>query len=188
MSQRNGGVKTRAFKAAFPKVLPICISFFFLAMSYGVLMGTRGFSFLWPLYMSAFIYTGSMEFVTVNLLVSAFNPFATLMLALMMGTRHLFYGLSMLGRFKNMGAKKPYLIYAMCDETFAVNNGAQIPADVRRHCRRAIDVRHHRFGFRDDRIVCGYFRGSMVDNETQKPYGGVDGHCGAGDLHGAVRC
>lgn len=75
MSQRNGGVKTRAFKAAFPKVLPICISFFFLAMSYGVLMGTRGFSFLWPLCMSAFIYTGSMEFVTVNLLVSAFNPF-----------------------------------------------------------------------------------------------------------------
>ena len=91
MSQRNGGVKTRAFKAAFPKVLPICISFFFLAMSYGVLMGTRGFSFLWPLCMSAFIYTGSMEFVTVNL-----------------------------------------LIYAMCDETFAVNNSAQIPADVDR--------------------------------------------------------
>ena len=86
MSQQSGGVKTRAFKAAFPKVLPICISFFFLAMSYGVLMGTRGFSFLWPLCMSAFIYTGSMEFVTVNLLVSAFNPFATLMLALMMGT------------------------------------------------------------------------------------------------------
>ena len=57
MSQRNGGVKTRAFKAAFPRVLPICISFFFLAMSYGVLMGTRGFSFLWPLCMSAFIYT-----------------------------------------------------------------------------------------------------------------------------------
>lgn len=211
MSQRNGGVKTRAFKAAFPKVLPICISFFFLAMSYGVLMGTRGFSFLWPLYMSAFIYTGSMEFVTVNLLVSAFNPFATLMLALMMGTRHLFYGLSMLGRFKNMGAKKPYLIYAMCDETFAVNNSAQIPADVDRGwfyffvsllnqvswvagatlggiVGGRFDVRHHRFGFRDDRIVCGYFRGSMVDNETQKPYGGVDGHCGAGDLHGAVRC
>lgn len=132
MSQRNGGVKTHALKAAFPKVLPICVSFFFLAMSYGVLMGTRGFSFLWPLCMSAFIYTGSMEFVTVNLLVSAFNPFATFMLALMMGTRHLFYGLSMLGRFKNMGAKKPYLIYAMCDETFAVNNSTQIPADVDR--------------------------------------------------------
>lgn len=105
MSQRNGGVKTRAFKAAFPKVLPICISFFFLAMSYGVLMGTRGFSFLWSLYMSAFIYTGSMEFVTVNLLVSAFNPFATLMLALMMGTRHLFTDCPCWGVSRTWGRK-----------------------------------------------------------------------------------
>ena len=69
-------------------------------------MGTRGFSFLWPMCMSAFIFTGSMEFVTVNLLVSAFNPFATFMLAVMLGTRHLFYGISMLGRFKNMGGEK----------------------------------------------------------------------------------
>lgn len=105
MSQRNGGVKTRAFKAAFPKVLPICISFFFLAMSYGVLMGTRGFSFLWSLYMSAFIYTGSMEFVTVNLLVSAFNPFATLMLALMMGTRHVLRTVHA-GAFQEHGGEK----------------------------------------------------------------------------------
>ncbi len=132
MTHHNGGARARALKAALPKVLPICISFFFLAMSYGVLMGTRGFSFLWPLCMSALIYTGSMEFVTVNLLVSAFNPFATFLLAVMMGTRHLFYGLSMLGRFKNMGLKKPYLIYAMCDETFAVNSSARIPENVDR--------------------------------------------------------
>lgn len=126
------GVKTRALRAAVPKVLPICISFFFLAMSYGLLMGTRGFSFLWPMCMSAFIFTGSMEFVTVNLLVSTFNPLATLMLAVMMGTRHVFYGISMLGRFKSMGLKKPYLIYAMCDETFAVNNSVRIPDGVDR--------------------------------------------------------
>ncbi len=130
--RQHGGMKTKALKAAVPKVLPICISFFFLAMSYGLLMGTRGFSFLWPMCMSAFIFTGSMEFVTVNLLVSAFNPFATLMLAVMMGTRHLFYGLAMLGKFKHMGCKKFYLIYAMCDETFAVNSSARIPDDVDR--------------------------------------------------------
>ncbi len=131
MRQREG-VKAKALRLAVPKVLPICVSFFFLAMSYGVLMGTRGFSFLWPMCMSAFIFTGSMEFVTVNLLVSAFNPFATLMLAVMMGTRHLFYGLAMLGKFKHMGFKKLYLIYAMCDETFAVNSSARIPDDVDR--------------------------------------------------------
>lgn len=133
MPVRQGeGVKTRALRAAVPKVLPICISFFFLAMSYGLLMGTRSFSFLWPMCMSAFIFTGSMEFVTVNLLVSAFNPLATLMLAVMMGIRHVFYGISMLGRFKSMGLKKPYLIYAMCDETFAVNNSVRIPDGVDR--------------------------------------------------------
>ncbi len=122
MPVRQGeGVKTRALRAAVPKVLPICISFFFLAMSYGLLMVTRGFSFLLP-----------MDFVTVNLLVSAFNPLATLMLAVMMGTRHVFYGISMLGRFKSMGLKKPYLIYAMCDETFAVNNSVRIPDGVDR--------------------------------------------------------
>ncbi len=130
--RQKKGVKTKALRAAVPKVLPICISFFFLAMSYGLLMGTRGFSFLWPMCMSAFIFTGSMEFVTVNLLVSAFNPLATLMLAMMIGTRHLFYGISMLGRFKGMGLRKPYLIYAMCDETFAVNNSARIPGNVDR--------------------------------------------------------
>lgn len=82
----------KAFRTALPRTSPVCISFFLLALSYGVLMGTRGFSFLWPMCMSAFIFTGSMEFVTVNLLVSAFNPFVTFMLAVMLGTRHLFYG------------------------------------------------------------------------------------------------
>ena len=116
----------KALRTALPRTSPVCISFFLLALSYGVLMGTRGFSFLWPMCMSAFIFTGSMEFVTVNLLVSAFNPFVTFMLAVMLGTRHLFYGISMLGRFKNMGAKKPYLIFSLCDETFAIDNGTII--------------------------------------------------------------
>lgn len=122
----------KALRTALPRTSPVCISFFLLALSYGVLMGTRGFSFLWPMCMSAFIFTGSMEFVTVNLLVSAFNPFVTFMLAVMLGTRHLFYGISMLGRFKNMGAKKPYLIFSLCDETFAIDNGTIIAADVDR--------------------------------------------------------
>ena len=133
MPVRQGeGVKTRALRAAVPKVLPICISFFFLAMSYGLLMGTRGFSFLWPMCMSAFIFTGSMEFVTVNLLVSAFNPLATLMLAVMMGTRHVFYGISMLQKYEGLGWKRLYLIYGMCDESFSINCTVTPPEGVDR--------------------------------------------------------
>ena len=67
-------MKKKAFKAAFPYTLPICVGFLFLGMSYGFMMRSKGFSFVYPLCMSFFIYAGSMEFVTANLLLSAFNP------------------------------------------------------------------------------------------------------------------
>ena len=123
-------MKTKAFKAALPHTLPICIGFLFLGMSYGFLMRSKGFSFLYPMFMSIFIFAGSMEFVTVNLLLSAFNPLYAFFLALMVNARHLFYGISMLSKYKNVGIKKLYLIYGMCDETFTVNCAISPPPDV----------------------------------------------------------
>ena len=79
-----------------------------------------------------FIYAGSMEFVTANLLLSAFNPLSAFLLALMVNARHLFYGISMLDKYQNVGWKKFYLIYGMCDETFSINYTARIPSDVDR--------------------------------------------------------
>ncbi len=114
-------MKTKAFKAALPYTLPICAGFLFLGMSYGFLMRSKGFSFIYPMLMSFFIFAGSMEFVTVNLLLSAFNPAHALLLALMVNARHLFYGISMLEKYKNTGFKKLYLIYGMCDESFTIN-------------------------------------------------------------------
>lgn len=67
-------MKKKAFKAAFPYTLPICVGFLFLGMSYGFMMRSKGFSFVYPLCMSFFIYAGAMEFVTANLLLSAFDP------------------------------------------------------------------------------------------------------------------
>lgn len=119
-----------AFGAAFPLTVPIATGFLFLGGSYGLLMHAQGFGFWYPVGMAFFIFAGSMEFVTVNLLLSAFDPLAAFLLALMVNARHLFYGLSMLGRFRGLGWKKPYLIFAMCDETFAINSSAQIPPTV----------------------------------------------------------
>ncbi|WP_055427231.1 AzlC family ABC transporter permease [Bifidobacterium aesculapii] len=126
------GIRLEALKAAFPLTVPIALGFLFLGCSYGMLMGTKGFTFIWPMCMSMFIFAGSMEFVTVNLLLSAFNPIAAFLLALMVNARHLFYGLSMLGRFKGLGWKRPYLIFGMCDETFAINSSTRIPENVDR--------------------------------------------------------
>lgn len=123
-------MKTKALKAAIPYTIPICVGFLVLGMSYGFLMKSKGFSFIYPMLMSFFIYAGSMEFVTVNLLLSAFNPVYAFFLTLMVNARHLFYGISMLEKFKNVGWKKFYLIYGMCDESFTINCTVTPPDDV----------------------------------------------------------
>lgn len=123
-------MKTKAFKAALPYTVPICIGFLFLGMSYGFLMRSKGFSFVYPMLMSLFIFAGSMEFVTVNLLLSAFNPVYAFCLTLMVNARHLFYGISMLEKHKNTGWKKFYLIYGMCDESFSINCTVSPPKEV----------------------------------------------------------
>ena len=125
-------MKKKAFRAALPYSLPICIGFLFIAMSYGFLMRSRGFSVFYPMAMSAFIFAGSMEFVAVELLLSAYAPLHAFLLTLMVNARHLFYGISMLEKYKGMGWKKFYLIFGMCDETFSVNYTADIPEDVDR--------------------------------------------------------
>ena len=95
-------------------------------------MNAAGFSFWYPMLMSLLVFAGSMEFVAVNLLLGAFNPLQALVMTLMINARHLFYGISMLDRYKGMGWKKFYLIFGMCDESFSINCTAQIPEGVDR--------------------------------------------------------
>lgn len=123
-------MKKKAFKAALPHTIPIAVGFLFLGMSYGFYMKSKGFSFVYPMLMSMFIFAGSMEFVTVNLLLSAFNPLSAFLLTLMVNARHLFYGISMLDKYKEIGWKKPYLIFGMCDESFTINCTVTQPDDV----------------------------------------------------------
>lgn len=123
-------MKTKAFRAALPHTLPICIGFLFMGASYGFLMRSKGFALAYPVLMSMFIFAGSMEFVTVNLLLSAFQPIYAFFLALTVNARHLFYGISMLEKYKNTGRKKFYLIYGMCDESFSINCSVTPPPDV----------------------------------------------------------
>ena len=73
-----------------------------------------------------------MEFVTVDLLLGAFDPLRALLLALMVNARHLFYGISMLDKYKNVGKKRWYLIFGMCDEAFSINCTADIPMGIDR--------------------------------------------------------
>ena len=122
----------KAFKAAFPYTIPIFAGFWFLGLTYGIYMNVSGFSFLYPMLMSITIFAGSMEFITANMLLGSFNPVQAFLMTLMINARHLFYGISMLDRFRGTGLKKLYLIFGMCDETFSINYTAEIPSDVDR--------------------------------------------------------
>lgn len=125
-------MKLKAFRAAFPHTLPIFAGFWFLSLAYGILMNTAGFSFVYPMLMSATIFGGSLEFITVSMLLSPFAPVQTFIVALLVQARHLFYGIAMLDKFKGMGWKKFFLIFGMCDETFSINYTAEIPEGVDR--------------------------------------------------------
>lgn len=119
-----------AFRTAFPATLPILAGFLFLGIAYGIFMNVSGFGVGYAFFMSLLIFAGSMEFVAVNLLLGAFNPLGALLLALMVSARHLFYGISMLEKYKGTGLKKIYLIFGMCDESFSINYTANIPQGV----------------------------------------------------------
>lgn len=128
----KGAQLKKAFKAAFPHTIPIFAGFWFLGMTYGIYMNVSGFGFWYPMLMSLTIFAGSVEFVAVNLLLGAFNPLQALAMTLMINARHLFYGISMLDRYRGNGWKDIYLIFGMCDESFSINYTAEIPEGVDR--------------------------------------------------------
>lgn len=119
----------RALKAAFPHTIHFA-GFWFLGLTYGIYMNVFGFSFWYPMLMSLTIFAGSVEFVAVNMLLGAFNPIQALVMTLMINARHLFYGISMLDKYKGTGWKKFYLIFGMCDESFSINYTADVPEGV----------------------------------------------------------
>ena len=122
----------KAFRAAIPLTVPIFAGFCFLGMAYGIYMNAAGFSPWYPFFMSMLIFGGSLEFIAVSMLLAPFAPLQAFIVALMVQARHIFYGLSMLEKFRGTGWKKPYLIFGMCDETFSINFTAKVPEGVDR--------------------------------------------------------
>ena len=155
-----------ALKAAFPYTVPIFAGFWFLGLTYGIYMNVSGFSFWYPMLMSLTIFAGSVEFVTVNLLMGAFDPLQAFTMTLMINARHLFYGISMLDRFRGTGLKKIYLIFGMCDESFSINYTADIPKDVDRGCFMFfVTFLNHMYWFTGSAL--GGIFGSLLSFDTE---------------------
>lgn len=107
-------------KYAFRASLPIMAGYIVLGMGFGVLLSDKGYNFLWAILMSTTIYAGSMQYAAIDLLSGGASLITTALMTLMINARHFFYGLSMLDRYQGAGKKKPYLIFALTDETYSL--------------------------------------------------------------------
>lgn len=124
--------QSSALRAAFPLTLPVMAGYLVLGMGFGILLQSKGYHFGWAILMSLTIYAGSMQYVAVDLLSGGATLVATALMTLMVNARHLFYGISMLGKYKGLGRKRFFLIFGLCDETFSIASTAQPPEGVDR--------------------------------------------------------
>lgn len=112
-------------RVSFISSIPVMAGYLVLGMAFGILAADKGFSLLLVISMSLFIYAGSMQFVTINLITGGASLISAALMTFMVNARHLFYGITMLNKYKKTGKAKPYLIFSLTDETFAlVCNGA----------------------------------------------------------------
>ena len=126
-------MKRNAIRAAFLDTVPVMTGYVFLGFGFGILMYQSGYGVLWAGAMSLFIYAGSMQYVAVGLLTSGAGLVTTALTTLVVNARHLFYGISMIDAYKGSGRKKPYLIFALTDETYSLVSQNQPPEGISRH-------------------------------------------------------
>ena len=126
-------MKEKAIRTAFLDTVPVMTGYVFLGFGFGILMHQSGYGVLWTAAMSLFIYAGSMQYVAVSLLTSGAGLLTAAMTAFVVNARHLFYGISMVDAYKGAGKKKPYMIFALTDETYSLVSKDQIPEGISRH-------------------------------------------------------
>ena len=122
----------KTIRYAFVRSLPIMAGYIVLGLGFGVLLQSKGYGAGWALAMGGLIYAGSMQYVAIDLLAGGASLISAAIMTLMVNARHLFYGISMLERYKDTGAAKPYLIFALTDETYSVVCSGDVPEGVDR--------------------------------------------------------
>ena len=113
-------MKQSILRAAFRDTLPVMTGYVFLGFGFGILLHQSGYGVIWSFAMSLFIYAGSMQYMTISLLTGGAGLLTAALTTLVVNARHLFYGISMVESYKGAGKKKPYLIFALTDETYSL--------------------------------------------------------------------
>ena len=118
------------FKNVIIKTLPVMAGYVVLGIGFGVLLSVNGYGLFWALIMSIFIFAGSAQYVGISLISGRASILTTALTILMVNARHLFYGISMINKYKGAGKRKPYLIFALTDETYSLVYNGDYPEGV----------------------------------------------------------
>ena len=110
----------KVFKPALAATLPVMAGYLILGFGFGIIIKANGYSTVLAAAMSIFIYAGSMQYVAIGLMTGGASLITTALTTLMVNIRHLFYGVSMLEKYQNTGKARPYLIFALTDETYSL--------------------------------------------------------------------
>ncbi|MCL2252881.1 MAG: AzlC family ABC transporter permease [Lachnospiraceae bacterium] len=115
------------FRFAFRQTIPIMLGFLFLGTAFGLMLSDAGYHFLWAFLISMVVYAGSMQFVMVTLFTAGAGLLYTAMMTLFINGRHIFYGLSLVEKFKIMGKSYPYMVFSLTDETYSLLCRTKVP-------------------------------------------------------------
>ncbi|MBQ8331449.1 MAG: AzlC family ABC transporter permease [Clostridia bacterium] len=110
----------KTIRTALIDTVPVLTGYLVLGFGFGIVLKSAGYGILVAFLMSALIYAGSMQYVAVGLLTGGASLLTAALTTLMVNARHLFYGVSMLERYRGTGKRKPYLIFALTDETYSL--------------------------------------------------------------------
>lgn len=114
---RTSGSIAKALRDTFP----VMAGYMVLGIGFGILLRAKGYGALWSLAMGLAIYSGTMQYVAIEMMSGGAALADTAMTAFLMGARHIFYGLTMSERYRNVhGLRKAYMIYALTDETYSL--------------------------------------------------------------------
>ena len=120
----------KVIKSAFTVTIPVMLGYISVGIAFGLLFEKSGYNFLWAVLMSITVYAGSMQFIAINLLTSGAGLIEIALMTLFVNIRHMFYGLSFIDKFKDMGKKKKYMIFSLTDETYSLLCSTAAPVGV----------------------------------------------------------
>lgn len=159
----------KTFRYSFLATLPVMAGYLVLGIGFGILLYDKGYSFWWAIFMSISIYAGSMQYVGVDLLASGTPLLSAAIITLMVNARHLFYGVSMVEKYRNIGKAKPYLIFALTDETYSLVCDPSLPEDIdRKKYYFWVSLLDHSYW------VLGSFLGSLIGSALTINTAGID--------------